>query len=224
MPVGRIGISIIDCVTWDNALGSVCRLVCVVSLSLNKLVTKQNRTEGKKSVLIRRKMVKLKKTLPRRGLMFYPLSVVHLSGSVSRIIELSGEPVIWWKLRVPLGICYSQYHAFSKAVSLPLFKEGVKLLFRPPVVPLSWAKQIVFVKHPVSINWDGPLAGLPPSGKIRENFDLLESQGISIFFVQSQGKSGICVVRSGKVREKCTKKVRESQGIQIKLTGGNPDL
>ena len=32
----------------------------------------------------------------------------------------------------------------------------------------------------------------------------------------------ICVMRSGKVREKCAEKVRESQGIQIKLTGGNP--
>ncbi len=31
--------------------------------------------------------------------------------------------------------------------------------------------------------------GLPPSGKIRENFVLLESQGISVFFVESQGKS-----------------------------------
>ncbi len=33
-------------------------------------------------------------------------------------------------------------------------------------------------------------SGLPPSGKTREIFDLLESQGISIFFVESQGKSG----------------------------------
>ena len=88
-------------------------------------------------------MDKLKKTLPRRGLMFHPLSVMNLSG----------EPVILWKLRGPLGICYSQYHAFSKAVSLPLFKEGVKLLFRPPVVPLSWAKQMKFVQQPVSINF-----------------------------------------------------------------------
>ena len=32
----------------------------------------------------------------------------------------------------------------------------------------------------------------------------------------------ICVVRSGKVREKCAEKVRESQEIQIELTGGNP--
>ncbi len=34
----------------------------------------------------------------------------------------------------------------------------------------------------------------------------------------------ICVVRSGKVREKCAEKVRESQGFQIELTGGNPVL
>ena len=26
------------------------------------------------------------------------------------------------------------------------------------------------------------------------------------------------------MREKCAKKVRESQGIQIELTGGNPDV
>ncbi len=43
--------------------------------------------------------------------------------------------------------------------------------------------------------------GLPPSGKIRENFDLLESQGISIFLVESQGYlSDLC------------REVRESQG------------
>ncbi len=29
-------------------------------------------------------------------------------------------------------------------------------------------------------------------------------------------------MRSGKVRENCVDKVRESQGIQIELTGGNP--
>ena len=36
--------------------------------------------------------------------------------------------------------------------------------------------------------WCDILSGLPPSGKIREIFDLLESQGISIFFAESQGK------------------------------------
>ncbi len=48
------------------------------------------------------------------------------------------------------------------------------------------------------------------------------------FFLASLGIScdthQICVVRSGKVREKCAEKVRESQGIQIKVTGGNPDF
>ena len=34
------------------------------------------------------------------------------------------------------------------------------------------------------------IAGFPPSGKIREKYALLESQGISIFFIESQGKSG----------------------------------
>ncbi len=29
---------------------------------------------------------------------------------------------------------------------------------------------------------------------------------------------------SGKIREKCAEKVRESQGIQIELTGGNPAI
>ena len=46
------------------------------------------------------------------------------------------------------------------------------------------------------------------------------------FFLASLGISRdthqICVMRSGKVREKCAEKVRESQGIQIELTGGNP--
>ncbi len=46
------------------------------------------------------------------------------------------------------------------------------------------------------------------------------------FFLASLGISRdthqICVVRSGKVREKCREKVRESQGIQIELTSGNP--
>ncbi len=32
----------------------------------------------------------------------------------------------------------------------------------------------------------------------------------------------ICAVRSGKAREKCAEKVRESQGIQIELSGGKP--
>ncbi len=32
--------------------------------------------------------------------------------------------------------------------------------------------------------------GFPPSEKIREKYVLLESQGISIFFVEIQGKSG----------------------------------
>ncbi len=38
----------------------------------------------------------------------------------------------------------------------------------------------------------------------------------------SHGTHQICVWRSGKVRERCAEKVRESQGIQIQLTGGNP--
>ncbi len=46
------------------------------------------------------------------------------------------------------------------------------------------------------------------------------------FFPASLGISRdthqICVVGSGKVREKCAEKFRESQGIQIELTGGNP--
>ncbi len=46
---------------------------------------------------------------------------------------------------------------------------------------------------------------------------LLASLGISHDTHQS------CVVRSGRVREKCAETVRDSQGIQIKLTGGNPD-
>ena len=80
------------------------------------------------------------------------------------------------------------------------------------------------------------------SGKVREN-DLAEmTQSLSLisghifiktqvvegakFFLASLGISRdthqICVVRSGKVGEKCTKKVRESQGIPIELTGSNP--
>ena len=107
-------------------------------------------------------------------------------------------------------------------------------------------------------------AGFPPSGKIREKYFLLESQGISIFFVESQGKSGNfdlaqvnqilscisrhifvkpCVYRyknfprfarifmrylsdlCREVREsqgKWPRNVRESQGISIAQTGGNP--
>ncbi len=38
----------------------------------------------------------------------------------------------------------------------------------------------------------------------------------------SRNTHQISVMRSGKVREKCAEKVRESQGIQIELTGGNP--
>ena len=108
------------------------------------------------------------------------------------------------------------------------------------------------------------IPGLPPSGKIRENFDLLESRGKSgnfnFFFVKSQGKSRkmiwlrwpmsmisrhiffyknpvvagakiflaslgiscnthqICVVRSGRVREKCAEKVREFKSSWLVAT------
>ena len=51
--------------------------------------------------------------------------------------------------------------------------------------------------------------------------------GAKIFLASlgiSRDTHQICAVRSGKVSEKCTEIVRESQGIQIKLTGGNPVL
>ncbi len=52
--------------------------------------------------------------------------------------------------------------------------------------------------------------------------------GISLFHnilkIPKYTKSNvISISRSGKVREKCAEKVRESQGIQIELTGGNPE-
>ncbi len=107
-------------------------------------------------------------------------------------------------------------------------------------------------------------AGFPPSWKIRGKYSLLESQGISIFFIEGQGKSGnfdlayvnqilpyisrfifvkpyVCRYKIFphfawifirylldsclEVREsqgKWPRNVRESQGIQIELTGGNP--
>ena len=113
------------------------------------------------------------------------------------------------------------------------------------------------------IRWEENLypvygTGLPASGRIRENVFLLGSQGISIFFVESQGKLGKRIwprwtkfsplfvglfvgnlmvagtrfhvilvrfvkLRSGKVREKCPRNVKESKGIQIELTAGNSD-
>ena len=83
------------------------------------------------------------------------------------------------------------------------------------------------------------------SGKVRENNLAEVTQSLSLisrhifckknpvvagakFFLASLEIScdthQICVVRSGKVREGCAEKVRESQGIQIELTGGNPDF
>ena len=69
------------------------------------------------------------------------------------------------------------------------------------------------------------IQGSHHQGKSGENISfwkVRESQGILIFFVKSQRKSGILVQLVLGSQEKCPRNVRESQGIQIELMGGKP--
>ncbi len=118
-------------------------------------------------------------------------------GIPNRLIKMLTQPVLQTILIT------AKVYRHSKNFNLPHIKSRRSMSMR-----LS-----TFVKHKyrnmpcqclltiwfsLSIQRFLPESGLPPSGKVRENFTL------------------------GKVREKCAEKVRQSQGIQIELTGGNP--